>query len=384
MLKIQLKKIILLFSLLFLVITASLSPKNTLAAVDCDIIENIEATSVGNSVRAILKESSGEYLVTILKPDDAPALEDERIEGGRAGTTVDLLAPDVTGKWTIIIKASRGADTCEFDYTFDISDATAAPPAAAAAPPRGVIPAATTPYECRTVPGITGGTFCNSSLEEKRTINGKCMCVAQSAPAQPGEKPAPPIGPPIPPPSNILGTCQVNTTLGKSFDYCDQNVYPDTEKILKEDICYCAIKGSDPEGAAAAVKVDICKTGGSCSTGLGLICDLDSGKPIALKPNQPPPPNSGVLTAIGCIPSEPRALIQGVLRYGTLAAGGIAFILMILASLQMITAEGNPEHLKEGRDKFYSAIIGLLLIIFSVLLMQVIGVDILDLPGFEK
>ncbi len=91
---------------------------------------------------------------------------------------------------------------------------------------------------------------------------------------------------------------------------------------------------------------------------------------------------SGIRTAIGCVPTEPKALVEGLLKYGTFAAGGIAFLIMIIASLQLITAEGNPETIKGAQEKFYSAIIGLLLIIFAVLLMQVIGVDILGLPGF--
>lgn len=71
------------------------------------------------------------------------------------------------------------------------------------------------------------------------------------------------------------------------------------------------------------------------------------------------------MTAIGCIPSQPQKLVEGLLKYGTFAAGGIAFLIMILAALQMITAEGNPESIKAGQEKFYSAIIGLLLIIFQ-------------------
>ena len=50
----------------------------------------------------------------------------------------------------------------------------------------------------------------------------------------------------------------------------------------------------------------------------------------------------------------------------------------------MITSQGNPETVKKGQDQFSSAVIGLLFIIFSVLLLQFIGVDILSLPGFGK
>lgn len=118
-------------------------------------------------------------------------------------------------------------------------------------------------------------------------------------------------------------------------------------------------------------------------TSFGLPCIFSTG--ITADPTLAPNPANGYdgfMTAIGCIPSKPQRLVEALIRYSSFAAGGIAFLLMILAALQMITAEGNPENIKHAQEKFYSAIIGLLLIIFSVLLMQVIGVDILGLPEF--
>lgn len=93
---------------------------------------------------------------------------------------------------------------------------------------------------------------------------------------------------------------------------------------------------------------------------------------------------NGIKTAIGCVPTEPRELVEGLLKFATYASGGIALLLMIFGALGLITAEGNPEAIKHAQEQFYSAIIGLLIIIFSVLLMQVIGVDILGLPGFGR
>ncbi len=118
-------------------------------------------------------------------------------------------------------------------------------------------------------------------------------------------------------------------------------------------------------------------TGDKCTSGSGLQCNIADGKKVSSG-------GDGVLTAIGCVPTKPQTLIERILRYGTLAAGGVAFLLMLLAAIQMITAEGNPNTIKTSQEKFYSAIIGLLLIIFSVLLMQVIGVDLLGLRGFER
>ena len=96
------------------------------------------------------------------------------------------------------------------------------------------------------------------------------------------------------------------------------------------------------------------------------------------KNNQVPAIN----TAIGCIPTEPVALIKALLRFVLGIGGGIAFLIMIGGAFQMITSAGNPDSLKNGSDMLTNAIIGILFIIFSLLFFQVIGLGILNLPGF--
>jgi hypothetical protein len=94
---------------------------------------------------------------------------------------------------------------------------------------------------------------------------------------------------------------------------------------------------------------------------------------------------SGSWTAIGCIdPSDPSQFIGNLLKFGIGIAGGIAFLLILIGGFQMMTGAGNPEQLNAGRELIGSAITGLLLIIFSVFILKVIGVDILEIPGFSE
>lgn len=86
-----------------------------------------------------------------------------------------------------------------------------------------------------------------------------------------------------------------------------------------------------------------------------------------------------IATAIGCVPYNVRGFIDGVLAWSAGIAGGLAFLLMILGSLQMLTSQGNPDQLKKGREQFVAAISGLLFIIFSITLLQIIGTDILGI-----
>jgi len=91
---------------------------------------------------------------------------------------------------------------------------------------------------------------------------------------------------------------------------------------------------------------------------------------------------SGIETAIGCVHIEPVAFVEDLIKLSMGISGGIAFLLMLFGVFQMITSVGNAEALKAGQERFFNAIIGLLFIIFSILLLQIIGVNILKIPGF--
>lgn len=103
---------------------------------------------------------------------------------------------------------------------------------------------------------------------------------------------------------------------------------------------------------------------GNCTGASGKLCSTGSG--------------AGIRTALGCLPNDPAGLVQSLLKFSVGIGGGIAFLLMIFGAFQMITSAGSAEALKAGQERFYSAIIGLLFLIFSVLLLKIIGVDILE------
>ncbi len=92
--------------------------------------------------------------------------------------------------------------------------------------------------------------------------------------------------------------------------------------------------------------------------------------------------DKGLETAIGCVPTDPTAFVQGFLKLAVGAGGGIALLIMVFGAFRMITSAGNPDSLKEGHDMFINAVIGLLFVIFSTLLLKIIGVDILGLGRF--
>lgn len=98
--------------------------------------------------------------------------------------------------------------------------------------------------------------------------------------------------------------------------------------------------------------------------------------------------SGGAWTAVGCLGrgggtgSSLNDFLQSFIQIGTSIGGGVAFLLILFSGFQTITSTGNPEKLHAAKELMTAAISGLLLIIFSVFLLKLIGVDILTLPGF--
>lgn len=88
-------------------------------------------------------------------------------------------------------------------------------------------------------------------------------------------------------------------------------------------------------------------------------------------------------TAIGAIGTSAGGFAQGVLQLFLGLAGLILLFTIILNGYKFMTSQGDPEKVKEARESITAAIAGLLVIIFSIVILQLITVDILHLPGFN-
>jgi len=102
------------------------------------------------------------------------------------------------------------------------------------------------------------------------------------------------------------------------------------------------------------------------------------------------PPTGMVWTAIGCLnagtPSNlPGAttpsLIGQLLVWATILGSGFAFLIIVFGGFQIATAAGDPKKMKAAQELIWSGISGLLLIIFSIFLLNLIGFRILGLTG---
>ncbi|PIQ72925.1 hypothetical protein COY13_02930 [Candidatus Roizmanbacteria bacterium CG_4_10_14_0_2_um_filter_36_35] len=92
----------------------------------------------------------------------------------------------------------------------------------------------------------------------------------------------------------------------------------------------------------------------------------------------------GLLTAIGCVPLNIGNFISDYLLKTMIGlAGGLALLCIIYTAFQIQSSQGNPEKLKKSQEMLTSCIMGLLLIIFSVFILRLVGVNILRIPGFN-
>lgn len=191
--------------------------------------------------------------------------------------------------------------------------------------------------------------------------------------AQRGATPKP-TKPPIPTP--------INGVFCSDSDKCDNRIcQDDPAKSYKCSTCsFCEQKGLIPSVAIPNLK-PLCE---QLATQFQQKCKECVNSPDR-KDNPPGDPTGqgGIWSAIGCLPTDFSKLINKyVFTTGVGIAGSIAFLYFIYGAFMILTSSGNAEKMEEAKQIITSSLAGLLLIIFSIFLLKVIGVDILQLPGF--
>lgn len=95
--------------------------------------------------------------------------------------------------------------------------------------------------------------------------------------------------------------------------------------------------------------------------------------------------NDRLWTAIGCVPLNLASFVNNYLLSLGIGLGGlIALLCIVFSAISMQASQANPEKIKKAQENLTSCILGLILIIFSVFILRLIGVDILKIPGLGK
>ena len=93
--------------------------------------------------------------------------------------------------------------------------------------------------------------------------------------------------------------------------------------------------------------------------------------------------DTAIDTALGCLSVDTKGFTVSLLTFLAGTAGAISLVIMLIATVQIMTGGDNAEAVKKGKELFTSAVTGLLFIIFSVTLLRIIAGDIIQLPGFK-
>ncbi len=163
-----------------------------------------------------------------------------------------------------------------------------------------------------------------------------------------------------------------NTNFGDwGYAICEQH-YKVGQAISNDPGTNNPTDPNNPNGGTALISTDICTFAGPVDSQPFNDCK-------SCVNNQ-----KGIWTAIGCIPANPQDFVARLLKLAIGIAGGIAFLMIIYGGFQIMMSSGNPEKLNSGKEVVTSAIAGLLLIVFSVVILKIIGVDVLGIPGLTK
>lgn len=148
---------------------------------------------------------------------------------------------------------------------------------------------------------------------------------------------------------------------------CDVGV-PSTPNDPTNINCRCELTTSPPPASLTALK-DFCDNQTSSFDKSNCSTCIKGG---------------GVWTGIGCVEGNLSSFIgKTIFGFGIGLAGGLALLCIIYSAFMMQSSQGNPERLKKSQEMLTSCIMGLMLIIFSIFILRLIGVNILKIPGFS-
>jgi type IV secretion system pilin len=91
-----------------------------------------------------------------------------------------------------------------------------------------------------------------------------------------------------------------------------------------------------------------------------------------------------IWTSLGCVNTQGRSIVEMIMSIGLSTGGGISLIMILISGFQLSISQGDPKKIEDAKSRLTAAIIGLLFIVFSIVILQFVGVKILRIPGFGE
>lgn len=87
--------------------------------------------------------------------------------------------------------------------------------------------------------------------------------------------------------------------------------------------------------------------------------------------------SGGTWSGLGCIDSTPTGIVTWLIRIAYGVMGGVALIQFIIAGIYYQT--GQEDKVREARKNIIATITGLAVLTFSILILRIIGINVLDI-----
>lgn len=91
---------------------------------------------------------------------------------------------------------------------------------------------------------------------------------------------------------------------------------------------------------------------------------------------------TGFWTGIGCIPTNPMAAIGKLMNLLLGISAVFVFAQILIGAFKLMTSRGDTKGVQDAKERITNSVIAMLFILFSVSILEFIGVDVLSIPGF--
>lgn len=208
---------------------------------------------------------------------------------------------------------------------------------------------------CGSIPPL----YCNGGLSPSNSgVPGSCMCQAPAAGCGPQKQTIQ-----VDPGFCTTATCPINFQ-------CKAVAAPAALRPGEKLSCDCfGVAGYTPAPTFPPLPTKINPPHFPCDTTDYSVFDPITG--VCKKIN----------TGAGLIPTDPTGFIKWLFGFILGMGGGIALILIIYSGYKLMVSRGDPEKTKGAKETFTSALVGLVFLIFSMVILQVISGTLLHIPG---
>jgi len=168
------------------------------------------------------------------------------------------------------------------------------------------------------------------------------------------------------------------TAMGLGLLPYNSEAFRNQQDSLPQQAC---IENADQSTSNASNPNCVCKQTVSIAN---VLCERHLGNSPELGSCSTCAESGGFYTGVGCINFTTTGGFAGsLITLGLGFGGGLALLCVFYAAFILQTSRGNPERIKKAKENLRACITGLLLIIFSILIVRLVGVTILRIPGFN-